>query len=105
EVQFDTERKEKELAIKTANILQEKTKVRRRTAILIGVLILLGLFLLIGVLIYRHLKTKQKLLQKENQLKDIIAEEETKNKVFKERMRISRDLHDNIGSQLTFLIS
>ncbi len=105
EVQFDTERKEKELAIKTANVIQEKEKVRRRTSILIGVLITVAFLLFIAILIYRQLKTKQQHLLKENQLKDLIAEKETKNKVYKERMRISRDLHDNIGSQLTFLIS
>ncbi|RYM33869.1 hypothetical protein ERX46_07855 [Brumimicrobium glaciale] len=105
EVQFDTEKKEKDLVIETANVLLEKTKVRRRTSILIGVLLTVALLLFIAILIYRQLKTKQQHLQKENQLKDIIAEEETKNKVYKERMRISRDLHDNIGSQLTFLIS
>ncbi|WP_417264735.1 tetratricopeptide repeat-containing sensor histidine kinase [Brumimicrobium sp.] len=105
EVQFDTERKEKELAIKSANVLQEKSKVRQRTFILIGLSISLFLLLLIGILIYRQLKLKQKHLQNENQLKDIITEEETKNKIYSERMRISRDLHDNIGSQLTFLIS
>lgn len=105
EVQFDTEKKGKDLVIETANVLLEKTKVRRRTSILIGVLLTVALLLFIAILIYRQLKTKQQHLQKENQLKDIIAEEETKNKVYKERMRISRDLHDNIGSQLTFLIS
>ncbi|PWH85292.1 hypothetical protein DIT68_10155 [Brumimicrobium oceani] len=105
EVQFDTERKEKELAIKSASVIQEKTKVRRRTSLLIGVLITLALLLFIALLIYRQLKAKQLHLQKENQLKDLIAETETKNKIYEERMRISRDLHDNIGSQLTFLIS
>src|SRR5690554_6300904 len=105
EVQFDTERKEKELALKSANVIKEKSKVRQRTSILIGLSITLILLVFIALLIYRQLKAKQKHLQNENHLKDIITEEETKNKIYSERMRISRDLHDNIGSQLTFLIS
>jgi len=105
EVQFDTERKEKELALKSANVIKEKSKVRQRTSILIGLSITLILLVFIALLIYRQLKAKQKHLQNENHLKDIITKEETKNKIYSERMRISRDLHDNIGSQLTFLIS
>jgi signal transduction histidine kinase len=34
-----------------------------------------------------------------------LARIETQNKLQEQRLRISRDLHDNIGSQLTFIIS
>jgi signal transduction histidine kinase len=42
---------------------------------------------------------------KDTQLKTALAEIETQNKLQEQRLRISRDLHDNIGSQLTFVIS
>jgi signal transduction histidine kinase len=38
-------------------------------------------------------------------LKDQLALTKTQNKLQEQRLRISRDLHDNIGSQLTFIIS
>ena len=44
-------------------------------------------------------------LQKENELKDALLKIETQNKLQDQRLRISRDLHDNIGAQLTFVIS
>ena len=34
-----------------------------------------------------------------------MAKIETQNKLQEQRLRISRDLHDNIGAQLTFIIS
>ena len=60
---------------------------------------------LIGYFVYRNQKLKNRQLQKENELKDALIKVETQNKVQEERLRISRDLHDNIGSQLTFIIS
>src|SRR5690606_11677948 len=44
-------------------------------------------------------------LQKESELKTALAKIETQNKLQEQRLRISRDLHDNIGAQLTFIIS
>ena len=58
-----------------------------------------------GYLLYNQQKLKNKQLQKENELKDALAEIETQNSLQKQRLRISRDLHDNIGAQLTFIIS
>ncbi len=44
-------------------------------------------------------------LQEENLLKDEIAQINIQNKLHQERLHISNDLHDNIGSQLTYIIS
>ena len=60
---------------------------------------------LLGYLFYNQQKLKNRQLQKENQLKDALIKIETQNKLQEQRLRISRDLHDNIGAQLTFIIS
>jgi signal transduction histidine kinase len=60
---------------------------------------------LIGFLFYNQQKLKNRQLQKENELKDALIKIETQNRLQEQRLRISRDLHDNIGAQLTFIIS
>jgi signal transduction histidine kinase len=48
---------------------------------------------------------KQEQLKKEHELKTALAKIEIQNRLQEQRLRISRDLHDNIGAQLTFIIS
>lgn len=105
EIQFDTEKKEKEIAQQNERISKHQAEVEQRNAFVIGLSIALILLIIVGVLIYRQQQFKQARLKAENVLKDQISEEKTKNKIHEERLRISRDLHDNIGSQLTFITS
>ena len=94
-------KKEKQLAEQKIELATNEAKIQRRNVQLLslvgGVLILF----LVGGFIYKILKDKQNKLQQQVALEQA----ETLNKVQNEKLRISRDLHDNIGSQLTFVIS
>lgn len=97
EVKYQVAEKEKILA-------QEKLKSQK---ILFGsisiVLTLIG-FLIVGSLLMRQQKLKNLQQRKEIELQKVIAQVETQNKLQEQRLTISRDLHDNIGVQLTFII-
>ncbi|MTI86753.1 MAG: tetratricopeptide repeat protein [Balneolaceae bacterium] len=105
QIQFETQQKEKELALKRAELSQEQLKVRQRNWFL-GVMggLLLTAFLISG-LIFRQQKIKRENLKRENKLKIQLANAEMENKIHKERERISRDLHDNVGAYITNLIT
>ena len=104
-IEFETEKKENEILKQRAQLAEKDVEVRRKNTWIIGgfgTALLLGL---LGYLMYNQQKLKQRQLQKESELKEALARIETQNKLQEQRLRISRDLHDNIGSQLTFIIS
>jgi signal transduction histidine kinase len=98
EVKFETNEKEKLL-------LQKEIEVKNTRDKLIAVSSLALFIGLIGFLIYRQQKLKNKQQEQEFQLKSAIAQIESQNQLQEQRLSISRDLHDNIGAQLTFVIS
>ena len=98
EIKFETNKKEKLL-------LQKEIEVKNSRSKLIAVSSLALFIGLIGFLIYRQQKLKNKQQQQEFQLKSAIAQIESQNQLHEQRLSISRDLHDNIGAQLTFVIS
>ncbi len=98
DIEFETEKKEKE-------ILLQKASLAEKNLWLLGVAALLVISVLLGYLFHNRQKMKNKQMVRENELKEALHRIETQNKLQEQRLAISRDLHDNIGAQLTFIIS
>ncbi|MBL1213954.1 MAG: hypothetical protein HND52_11405 [Ignavibacteriae bacterium] len=98
EIKFETEKKDKEIA-KAKLIMRDQKELIIYT---VGLLIVLSIVL---ISIYLFQKYKRKQIKIEFELKNQLAEVEYENKISDEKLRISRELHDNTGSHLTFLIS
>ncbi len=104
-VKFDTEKKEKEILSQRADLAEKELDLSKKNIYILGLGALAVVLGLLGYLFYNQQKLKNRQLQKENQLKDALLKIETQSKLQEQRLRISRDLHDNIGAQLTFIIS
>lgn len=97
-VQFESERKQQQI-----NVLSKQKTIQQLGLISISLLLLI--LAIITFTIYRNKKLKESKLKEEAahslKLKDI----EAYNNMQNERIRISRELHDNIGAHLTFIKS
>ena len=98
EVKFDTNEKEKQLLQQESEI--ETSRIKVTVAIVFAILASI-----IGFLFYRQQRLKNKQQNQQFELKSAMVQIESQNKLQEQRLSISRDLHDNIGAQLTFIIS
>lgn len=105
EAKYQNEKKEKEIQEQRAQLAEQELKVRNKNTLIYGSLSLAFAMGLLGYLLYNQQRLKNRQIQKESELRSALAKIETQNKLQEQRLRISRDLHDNIGSQLTFIIS
>lgn len=102
---YDASEREKEILSQRAQIAEKEIEVNKKNNLVYGSFGLATLLGLLGFLFYNQQKLKNRQLKKEGELKQALALIETQNKLQEQRLRISRDLHDNIGSQLTFVTS
>lgn len=98
DIEYESEKKEKE-------ILLHKASLAQKNLWLLGAVALLIISVLMGYLFFNRQKMKNKQMLRENELKEALQLIETQNQLQEQRLLISRDLHDNIGAQLTFIIS
>jgi len=105
ETKYETEKKEKEILEERALVAEKELEVKCKNTMLYGSLSFALLLGLLGYLFYSQQRLKNRQLQKEGELKTALAKIETQNKLQEQRLRISKDFHDNIGTQLTFIIS
>jgi len=98
EIQFESEKKDRWIAENNLELQRKSNQL----LILLGFVVTL-LFVSFGI--YQYQKQKRERIQRELELKSKLKQAELERKVSEEKLRISRELHDNIGSQLTFIIS
>lgn len=90
-------------AEKDRNILLQKNDLSKQRLYLTVVLALLIITSVLIIFVYRNKRTKERALKKEAELQAELLKMEAENSLQQDRLRISRDLHDNIGSYLTYL--
>ncbi|MFY0483392.1 tetratricopeptide repeat protein [Flavobacterium sp. PLA-1-15] len=101
----ETQQKEKKLAQNKVELLKREVESKRKNTTILILSVLVFFVIIVGYMIYRQQRLKVNQQQQEFQLKSAISQIETQNKLQEQRLSISRDLHDNIGAQLTFIIS
>lgn len=94
DIKYQTEKKEKQ-------ILQQQSEVKQKNIWLL----LISSFVLIGIILFRNFRVKAKLQKEQLLLENRLLEEQANYKIQEQRLDISRELHDNVGSQLTFILS
>jgi len=105
EVQFQTQEKELQLVQTRASLAEKELKIGRKNMLIYGITAMALVLIVLGYLLYNQQKLKNTQLQKEAELKEALNQIAIQNQLQEQRLRISRDLHDNIGAQLTFIIS
>ncbi|MGV9004813.1 tetratricopeptide repeat-containing sensor histidine kinase [Flavobacterium sp.] len=98
ETKYQTAKKEKLL-------LEKEIEAKEKNTTILALLLIVLFGALLALLIYRQQRLKHKQQEHEFDLQTAIGKVEAKNDLHQQRLSISRDLHDNIGAQLTFVIS
>ena len=98
QVEFDTEQQEKELSQKAVEITKAKLKI---TWLIISIVLVFAIM----AWVFRFQNQRRKHQKMEYLLEKERETTRTNKEMYDEKVRISRELHDNIGSQLTFMIS
>ena len=98
EVKYGTEKTKRELAEKNLKLEANKKWITLSLSAVFFVLLIL-------FFVYRYQKTKRKNILKQAKLNEELEKSRLEKDFLDEKLRIGRELHDNIGSHLTFMIS
>ncbi len=94
ETKYQTAQKEK-------LILRQQTESKQKNIWLI----LISSIATIGLLLFRQQRLKSRQQKQQSRLENELLQEQSNFKIQEQRLDISRELHDSVGSQLTFIIS
>lgn len=104
-VTYETEKKEQQIAILSQENTIQQLSLQQQNMYLLTAGLLLVITLGAGVAFYRNRKQKEARLLQEAELKAAWMKVQSQQELHQDRLRIARELHDNIGSHLTFINS
>jgi len=112
QIKFETEKKDRKIAEDAIEIYNQRTinaekelENKQKTTQLIISLIFALLLVVVIFVIYTYQKQKRRHERVNYSLQTQLIKAENQKKIDGEKIRVSRELHDNIGAQLTFMIS
>lgn len=105
QTKYETAEKENLILQQRNKIAASQLSLKSRNFWIFGLSSLTIMIGLIGYLLYKQQVLKNTKQQGEIKLQLAIEKIENQNRLQEQRLTISRDLHDNIGAQLTFIIS
>ena len=94
-----------ETAEKEKKIAEKEIALKNRNQWIFGLIALAIIVGLLGFILYKQQVLKNIKQQKDNELLLALEKIESQNQLQEQRLTISRDLHDNIGAQLSFIVS
>ncbi|MDP3930401.1 MAG: tetratricopeptide repeat protein [Bacteroidota bacterium] len=101
---YQFEEKEKEIKLLNETAANQKLKIQKQQLYLGSASLGLVLIIVIVVLIIRNRKQTTDKLWLEAKLKEEAFKREANERLQNEKERISRDLHDNVGGQLAYVL-
>ncbi|WP_192825157.1 tetratricopeptide repeat-containing sensor histidine kinase [Rufibacter sp. LB8] len=102
---YEATKKEKDLANSKSAYLQSQMQLTRKNNLLVYAGLGLAAIISLAIFLYVHARNRQRQMRAENEFNLQLADAQARNKLQEEKLRISRELHDNIGSQLTYITS
>ncbi len=99
QARYETEKKERELAEAQLNLTKSKLISNQKNILLI----ILGLAFGLALLLLFYLKSRSRMKEKQLMMENNILQQKAAAEVQRQRLEISRNLHDSMGAQLTLI--
>jgi signal transduction histidine kinase len=103
QTKFETNKKEQQITNLNQKNLIQALKIKQRNLYLLIAGVVLTLVVIGAYFVYQKKREKEKQLILKARLEKQILAEQARQKMQSEKVRISRELHDHIGSYLTFI--
>ncbi|MCT4629422.1 ATP-binding protein [Winogradskyella sp.] len=103
--EYHSVEKQKQILIQRAKSAEQSLVIQKRNYQIFSFTTIVIVLSLISFLFYNQKRFRTQQSRKESELKNALIRIETQNKLQEQRLRISRDLHNTICAQLTFIIS